>query len=413
MSSDVGKATILIVDDTPENLHVLKGVLIDEYKVRPAISGKIALKLAIMDPQPELILLDIMMPDMDGYEVCRRLKAEPRTSGIPIIFVTALDQVRDEVKGFMLGAADFIMKPISPPIVKSRVKTHIALANQRHDLENQVQRRTKDLNEAMKQLEASNQALEIAIEETKETNLQLASANRAKADFLSVISHEMLTPLNHILGFSDILLYSTTLTPSNKQQVEIIKNSGNNLLLNIKDIIDFVQLDPVKFTLSRRKISIKKLVEEIVSGLSKEADKKGLTIQVKLEELTSHTVYGDYRRLSQILRHLLSNGIKFTDKGGVTLIVTYTEIPDQEQLCVNFIVQDSGCGIPKKMLSKIFDQFTQVESPNIRKNDGLGLGLTICNKLVRLMSGKLSIDRSDDSGTTVNFSVNLSTTGKR
>ncbi|MBF0382098.1 MAG: response regulator [Magnetococcales bacterium] len=274
MGSEVSKATILIVDDSPVNLDVLKGVLQGEYLLRPALNGKIAIKLANMEPRPDLIILDIMMPEMDGYEVCRHLKADPFTAEIPIIFVTALDQVNDEVKGFMLGAADFITKPISSPIVLSRVKTHLALADQRRDLESQVQERTKDLNEAMGKLEMSNQALEIAIKDTEQTNLQLASANSAKADFLSVISHEMRTPLNHILGFSDILLHDKNLTPRNRQQVEIIKNSGSNLLLNINDIIDFVQLNPLKFTLSKRQISIKKLVDETVSGLKKEAEKK-------------------------------------------------------------------------------------------------------------------------------------------
>ncbi|MBF0382097.1 MAG: hypothetical protein HQL69_13825 [Magnetococcales bacterium] len=108
------------------------------------------------------------------------------------------------------------------------------------------------------------------------------------------------------------------------------------------------------------------------------------------------------------MRHLLSNGIKFTNKGGVTLTVIFKEISAQEKMCVKFKLQDTGCGIPKDMLDIIFDQFTQAESPNVRKNEGLGLGLTICNKLVNLMSGKLSIESSDESGTTINFLVNLS-----
>ena len=121
------KPSILVVDDTPENLDVLKGALREHYMFRPAISGMLALKFAEMDPQPDLILLDIMMPEMDGYEVCRRLKANPKTQNIPVIFVTARSKTEDELKGLAVGAVDYILKPISPPIVQARVKTHLAL----------------------------------------------------------------------------------------------------------------------------------------------------------------------------------------------------------------------------------------------------------------------------------------------
>lgn len=127
MSNPVPQATILIVDDATENLDVLKRALMDEYIVRPAINGPVALRLALMEPQPDLILLDIMMPDMDGYEVCRLLKRDPRTQEIPIIFITAKSSVQDELEGLHMGAVDYITKPISPPIVKVRIKTHLAL----------------------------------------------------------------------------------------------------------------------------------------------------------------------------------------------------------------------------------------------------------------------------------------------
>ena len=121
------KATILVVDDTPENIDVLAGLLSEEYSIRVAMNGEKALELAAQQPVPDLILLDVMMPGMDGYEVCRRLKADPATAGIPVIFATAKTEVDDETKGFETGAVDYLTKPISPPIVLARVKTHIAL----------------------------------------------------------------------------------------------------------------------------------------------------------------------------------------------------------------------------------------------------------------------------------------------
>ncbi|MBF0589468.1 MAG: two-component system response regulator [Magnetococcales bacterium] len=176
------KQKILVVDDIKENLDVVKGILSDDYNVLLAVNGILGLKIAYAQ-RPDLILLDIMMPDIDGYEVCRRLKADPVTSGIPIIFLTAMDQVKDEVKGFMLGAADFIMKPISPPIVTSRVKTHLALADQRRDLQQQVEERTIDLNRALETLEKTNNALEQAITKTEETRLEIIRRLGRAAEF--------------------------------------------------------------------------------------------------------------------------------------------------------------------------------------------------------------------------------------
>lgn len=147
----IHKPIILVVDDTPENIDVLKGALIADYMVRPAPSGQIALKAAHVQPYPDLILLDIMMPGMDGYEVCRRLKADPAAKDIPIIFVTAKSEVEDELKGLQLGAVDYITKPFSVPIVQARVKTHLALraANRLLDERNQVLQEERELIESI------------------------------------------------------------------------------------------------------------------------------------------------------------------------------------------------------------------------------------------------------------------------
>lgn len=139
--------TVLVVDDTPDNIHVLGGVLSGQYVVRAARSGNQALKIASRTPRPDIILLDIMMPEMDGYEVCKRLKADPLTSNIPVIFVTAKDDIKDEEYGFTVGAVDYITKPISPLIVLARVKTHLQLFDQNRELNRLVEMRTSELNE--------------------------------------------------------------------------------------------------------------------------------------------------------------------------------------------------------------------------------------------------------------------------
>lgn len=145
MTSKSLKPTILVVDDTPDNIQIIHGVLSQQYQIRAATSGNKALQLAQIQPRPELILLDVMMPEMDGFEVCRRLKRDPATNNIPVIFVTAKTDSIDERTGFELGAVDYISKPISPSILKVRVETHLALANQARQLEALVQQRTQEL----------------------------------------------------------------------------------------------------------------------------------------------------------------------------------------------------------------------------------------------------------------------------
>ncbi|MBP0047521.1 two-component system response regulator [Marinobacterium sp. AK62] len=152
MAEENTSATILIVDDTPENIDILNDILRPSYRVTVALNGMKAIAIAASSPPPDLILLDIMMPEMDGYEVIRRLKSNPATARIPVIFVTAKTDVSDEEKGLQLGAVDYISKPISPPIVKARIKTHLALYDQNRALESKVRARTAALRDSRLQI---------------------------------------------------------------------------------------------------------------------------------------------------------------------------------------------------------------------------------------------------------------------
>ena len=144
----MSKPTILVVDDVPENIDVLRGILAADYKIKVALNGEKALKIACSESPPDLVLLDVMMPGMNGYEVCRRLKADPRTRKTPVIFVTAMGDVDNEKQGFDLGAVDYITKPVSPPIVHARVEAQLALYDQNRQLESKVRQRTSELNES-------------------------------------------------------------------------------------------------------------------------------------------------------------------------------------------------------------------------------------------------------------------------
>ncbi|MBF0370567.1 MAG: response regulator [Magnetococcales bacterium] len=385
------RETILLVDDEPALIDVTRSALGEHFSVRIATSGEVALKLAALGGI-DLILLDIMMPDLSGYDVCQRLKAQPDTQNIPIIFLTSRDSADDEAWGLSLGAEDYIRKPTIPQLLQARIRNQLELKRHREHLETLVQERTRDLEQAVSQLE---------------------SANQVKEEFLAVISHEMRTPLNSIIGFSEFLLegdpQGAPLSPSIREPVRIIHESGVNLLGNINDIIDFVQMDQQRFILSDKPFQIDSFLEETLADLKQEAGRKGLTLEMEIKASARCSVRGDSRRLGQVLNHLIGNGIKFTKQGGVSLTVEATATPVPDKARLTFRVADTGCGISPEKLQLIFEAFTQVESPKTRRHGGFGLGLAICKKLVQMMSGELGVVQSDSSGTVIVFSVILGT----
>ncbi|MEO5362991.1 MAG: ATP-binding protein [Magnetococcus sp. DMHC-8] len=378
-------STILLVDDQPEMANLVVAFLKSQYQVKVAINGELALHIAALGGI-DLILLDVVMPGLNGHEVCRRLKADPATRDIPVIFLTAQSETDDEAAGFALGAVDYIHKPPHPHLLRARVGNQLELKRHRNHLETLVDERTSALEQAKRQLE---------------------SANQAKTDFLAVISHEMRTPLNSVIGFATVLSADPLLTSEQQTFARLIHDAGRHLLSNINDIIDFVRLDPTTFALEEMPFHLAHPIQEVVAVLRKEAEQKGLTLLFTYQASMPCEVVGDPRRLGQVLRHLLGNGIKFTDRGGVTLTVSATPLSTPDRARFRFAIQDTGCGIPTDKLPLLFQQFTQLEAPKTRKHDGFGLGLAMCHKLVQLMSGALQVVRSDPSGTEIAFTVDL------
>jgi signal transduction histidine kinase len=371
---------ILIVDDTPENLQVLGYMLEqDGYEVLVAASGPEAIENATASPAPDLILLDIMMPGMDGYEVCTFLKTNESTRNIPVIFATALTGDFDEHKGLELGAVDYIRKPFKPELVRTRVRNQLELKRYRDNLEELVAQRTAELTLAKEAAEA---------------------ANRAKSVFLATMSHELRTPLNSINGFTD-LIHRKVYGELNPEQVEYlgyVLENGRHLLALINDILDISKIEAGKVELELSRVNIRDLLANSLHFVKERAESHNIRVLSDISAAVPQNMRADERKLKQILINILSNAVKFTPDGGeVTLtarvarpeelpdVPSCGEIPTAEAILIS--VTDSGIGIRQEDMQRIFEPFVQGDNTSTRKYEGTGLGLALSQKLVALHGG--------------------------
>ncbi|MBF0155556.1 MAG: response regulator [Magnetococcales bacterium] len=384
MSDPLPKKRVLIVDDQRTNIDILVGILPD-FERRIALNGQQALRIAQSQSPPDLVLLDIMMPEMNGYQVCEILKGDPRTRDIPVIFVTARKEVADETKGLELGAVDYITKPFNPEIVRRRVMNHLELKEKRDNLEFLVRERTRDL-----------EAAKLAAEE----------ANRAKSEFLANMSHEIRTPMNAIIGMTDLLLETGT-TREQREYLEIVQGSSRSLLELINSILDLSKIEAGRFRLEKIPFDLVGRMDEACGSLGVRAYEKDLELLCGIAPDLPETLVGDPLRLNQVVVNLLGNAIKFTASGEVMLRIIRDEsdASQSDAIRLHFSVEDTGIGIHPDRQESIFERFTQVDGSTTRKFGGTGLGLTICRYLVSMMDGRIWVESQEGRGSTFHFTA--------
>jgi signal transduction histidine kinase/HPt (histidine-containing phosphotransfer) domain-containing protein len=377
---------ILVIDDVIENVAVLGATFSEVAEVQFATSGQEGLELARRSV-PDLILLDVMMPDMDGFQVCERLQQEDATRAIPVIFVTARTDAASESRGLALGAVDFIHKPLRPDLVQARVRLHLELARRaraleaaNQALEDKVAQRTQDLMDALQRAEG---------------------AARSKTDFLARMSHELRTPLNAVIGLAQVGLREEAAGRPAQSLYPRILSAGQHLLRVVNDVLDFSRIEAGKCTVESQPFDLASTVAQAAQLLEPQALAEGIALHVDWSPGPRPKVMGDAQRIQQVLVNLLSNAVKFTEKGQVRLRVSSVDAR------YVFEVTDTGIGLTPEQIARLFQPFEQADSSSTRRHGGTGLGLVISRHLAREMGGDITVRSTPGQGSSFSFIVTL------
>jgi two-component system sensor histidine kinase/response regulator len=373
---------IMIVDDTPANLKLLEDMLLQEgYQVRSFPRGRLAVTAALKHP-PDLILLDVMMPEMNGYETCDRLKSTAALEHIPVIFLSALSETEDKVKAFRSGGVDYISKPFQIEEVHARVKTHLKL----HEL----QRTLKLHNEHLEETVAER------TRELLEANRRLTILDRSKDDFLNLISHEFRTPLNGLLGVGDLILGDMPPTPENIELQGLFQRSRRRILALLDDALTLAQIDVNAGQFRSAPVSLHAALTRAIARTAEFAGSRGVTLAPFRASLS--VVLGNEDLLARALEALLQTAVKFSEAGGAVRVSS-----DAAALSSTVLVESEGRTIPDSALPKFFNLFSIGEA--IIPGGDLGLAPPMAHRILSLFGASCSVMNLEPPG--IRFTIML------
>ena len=378
----MNKNIILAVDDQPNNLKVIAGVLGDEYQLSIANNGHNALK--ILDKLvPDLILLDIMMPGMDGFEVCHEIKLRPQLKDIPIIFLTAKTEISDIVKAFEAGAVDYIFKPFNPLEVKARVNSQLQLFH--------TSRQLKELNY---KLAVSQQELEL-------TNVKLEMLNKQKDKFFSVIAHDLKTPFNNVIALTGLISESLASKEQESllEYVTMLRNTTDKAMDLLMNLLEWAKSQTGNLKFTPGLIQPISIIQDVLAIYQESIRAKSLIVNFDCNP--DYEFFGDQPMIATVLRNLLGNAIKFSLAGGVI----YLKVNRLADGSTQFSVKDFGIGISSDLLPLLFVLGANTGRPGTRGEPSSGLGLMLCKDFVERHGGSITVESAEGEGSEFSFTI--------
>ena len=358
---------ILLVDDTPANLKLLSSMLSERgYTVRAAVSGRLALQ-AVRNEPPDLILLDIKMPEMNGYEVCRHLKEDGKLKDIPVVFLSTLTETTDKVKAFVAGGVDYITKPFQLEEVEARVETHLELRRQKRRLQ---------------------EALD-----------ELRSVETLRDSLVHMIVHDLRSPLTGIYAYLELIREAAggRLPAKLRGYIEDALMSAKQMIEIVSDILDTSRLEAGQLKLVLEDCDLEGAVEESIAGLSSLSRTRKIRFARRERPAI---VRADKGLVLRVTQNLLANALKFTPDGGL-ISVSISDAGASIRVSLN----DNGPGIAPEYRERIFEKFAQVELPAGRQKYSTGLGLAFCKLAVEAHGGRIGVESLEGKGSTFWFEL--------